>query len=124
LFANVKEAGGSSLDTLHLFWSDSPLAEKWIPHPCNPIVMDIRTARPAGHIFTLDGNLIRPSQDSYRRYGYALNFNQIIKLSETEYKETRLSTFLPPPGKNILAIHTWNEAEGMTVIDAVIRRRK
>ena len=124
LFANVKEEGGSSLDKLHLFWAESPLAEKWTPHLHNPIVNDIRTARPAGHIFVQNGNLIRPSQDSSRRYGYALNFNQINKLSKTEYEESRLFTFLPPRGKNVLAVHTWNAADDMTVIDAVIRRRK
>jgi hypothetical protein len=124
LFANVKEQGGSSLDALHLFWADSPLSEKWTAHQSNPIVANIHTARPAGRILASDGKLIRPSQDSSRRYGYALNFNQITRLSETEYDETHLSTFLPPRGKRVLAIHTWNEAEGMTIIDAVIRRRK
>jgi hypothetical protein len=124
LFANVKEEGGSSHDALHLFWSDSPLSEKWTPHPRNPIVKGIHTARPAGRIFAQDGKLIRPSQDSSRRYGFALNFNRIDRLSETEYEETRLSTFLPPSEKGVLALHTWNEADGMVVIDAVMRRQK
>jgi hypothetical protein len=124
LFANVKEAGGSSLDSLHLFWADSPLSETWTPHPHNPVIVDIHTARPAGRIFARDGKLIRPSQDSSPRYGYALNFNQITRLDETTYEEMHLSAFLPPHGKRVLAIHTWNEADGMTVIDAVIRRRK
>ncbi len=123
LFANVKEPGGSSLNALHLFYAASPFAERWTPHPRNPVVRDIRSARPAGRIFTRDGMLIRPSQDSARRYGYALRFNHITRLSEAEYEEAAISTFRPRGGR-ILACHTFNQAGGLTVIDAVVRRRK
>jgi len=124
LFANVKEEGGSSLDALHLFFSDDPLSNHWIPHPRNPIVRDIRSARPAGRIFMQDGKLIRPSQDNSRRYGYAIKFNRIIKLNETEYEEITESSFEPPRGAKILTTHTFNQADDLTVIDAVIRRWK
>ena len=123
LFANVKEGSGSSLDALHLFYADSPLSDQWTAHPRNPIVKDIRSARPAGRIFESHGKLIRPSQDSFRRYGYAANFNRIVKLNETEYEEVNESTFRPPGGK-ILATHTFNQAGELAVIDAVIRRSK
>lgn len=123
LFANVKAKGGTSLDALHLFYADSPLAEEWTPHPRNPVVKDIRSARPAGRIFIQDGKLIRPSQDSSRRYGYALSFNHILKLDENDYAETAVSDFRPPGGR-MLATHTFNQAGGLTVIDAVIRRPK
>jgi hypothetical protein len=124
LFANVKEEGGSSLDALHLFLSDDPLSNQWTPHPRSPIVRDIRSARPAGRIFVQDGKLIRPSQDNSRRYGYAIKFNRITRLSETEYEETAASSFEPPSRAKILATHTFNQADDLTVIDAIIRRRK
>lgn len=123
LFTNIKEPGGSSLDALHLFHAGEPFSETWTPHAQNPIVKDIRSARPAGHIFLQNGYLIRPSQDSYRRYGYALKFNRIQKLNENEYKEQTEQTFTPKGGK-ILATHTFNQSDGMTVIDAIVRRRK
>ncbi len=123
LFANVKGGGGSSLDALHLFYADSPLADRWAAHPLNPIIKDIGSARPAGRIFIQDERLIRPSQDSSRRYGFALKFNRIEKLNEEEYKETNVSSFFPKGGK-ILATHTFNQAGDFTVIDAIIRRRK
>ena len=123
LFANVKEEGGSSLDALHLFYADSLFADEWRPHRNNPVVKDIRSARPAGRLFMQDGKLIRPSQDSFRRYGHSLKFNQILKLNEKEYAEKTVSTFQPPGGK-MLATHTFNQAGGLTVIDAIIRRRK
>jgi hypothetical protein len=123
LFVNVKEEGGSSLNALHLFYADSPFTDEWTPHRGNPVVRDIRSARPAGRIFMQAGKLIRPSQDSSRRYGYALRFNQIQNLNENNYSETAVLTFRPPGGK-MLATHTFNQAGELTVIDAIIRRRK
>ncbi|HUH96129.1 MAG TPA: hypothetical protein VLZ89_02145 [Anaerolineales bacterium] len=124
LFANLKEEGGSSLDALHLFFSDDPLSDRWTPHPQNPIVRDVRSARPAGRIFRRAGKWIRPSQDASRRYGYAIKFNRIVRLSETDYEETSESSFEPPPRTEILATHTFNRVDKRTVIDAVIRRWK
>ncbi|MGA7192539.1 MAG: hypothetical protein WBW94_02835 [Anaerolineales bacterium] len=124
LFANVKEKNGSSLDSLYLFFSDDPLSNRWTRHPLNPIVHDIHSARPAGRIFIRDGNLIRPSQDNSHRYGYAIKFNHIVKLSETEYEEITESSFEPPHHAKILATHTFNQMNDLTVVDAVIRRWK
>ncbi|MEW6402295.1 MAG: hypothetical protein AB1649_10875 [Chloroflexota bacterium] len=124
LFANIKTEGGTSHDKLYLFSANHPLAEVWEPHPRNPIIADIHGARPAGRIFEVDGELIRPSQDCSRRYGYALNFNRITMLDGLNYDEVRHSVFQPPDGGKVLAIHTWNADGGMTVSDAVIRRRK
>ena len=123
LFANI-ETDGSSWDSLHLFYSDHPLSDKWTSHPQNPIVKDVHKARPAGRITSRDGNLIRPSQDCSARYGYATNFNRITILTETDYAETCEWTFKPPKKGNILATHTWNEANGIIAIDAVMRNRK
>jgi hypothetical protein len=123
LFANVKEAGGSSLNALHLFWAESPFSDSWTPHPRNPIVEDIRSARPAGRIFMKGGQLIRPSQDSSRRYGHALNFNRIVALTKQDYEEQIAAVFKPTGGK-FVATHTFNQAGGLTVIDAVMRRPK
>ena len=125
LFANIKEnQNRSSLDRLFLYYADTPLTTDWKPHPANPVVDDIRRARPAGAIFTHNGHLIRPSQDSLRRYGYALNFNRITKLTPIEYEEVLEGRLEPPGGKRILATHTFNSNGQLTVLDAVIRRRR
>jgi len=124
LFANIKEKGGSSWDTLHLYYADHPLSDQWTSHPLNPIVKDIHSARPAGRIFSHNGNLIRPSQDCSIRYGYATNFNHIVTLTETDYAEIREQTFRPPAKGGILATHTFNDTAGLTVIDAKRRRLK
>jgi len=123
LFANIRE-GGSSWHALHLFYTDHLLSDQWLPHPRNPIVKDIRSARPAGRIFSHNGELIRPSQDCSVRYGYAINFNRISVLTESAYAETHEWSLKPPVRRNILGTHTWNEAEGLTAIDALIRKSK
>ena len=125
LFMNMKEnEDSSSLNQLFLFYADSPLSTNWTPHPINPVVSNIKTARPGGSIFLQDGKLIRPSQDNYNRYGYALNFNRITRLNETEYAEAQETRFTPPALNKIKATHTYNQSENLTVIDAVIRRRR
>jgi len=124
LFANIKEEGASSWDTLHLYYADHPLSGQWTPHSLNPIVKDIHSARPAGHIFLHESNLIRPSQDCSVRYGYATNFNRIVTLTEAKYSEVCEQTFKPPDKSKVLAIHTFNDVAGLTVIDAKQRRRK
>jgi hypothetical protein len=121
LFTNVREPGGSSLNALHLFWARSPLDGSWTPHARNPIVADLASARPAGNLFLKDGQLIRPCQDSSRRYGGALKFNRVMLLNETEYEEEPVAEFRPQGGR-IRATHTFNRAGGLTVIDAVVRR--
>ncbi|MCJ7434931.1 MAG: hypothetical protein MUO77_15725, partial [Anaerolineales bacterium] len=95
LFTNIQETGSLSWDNVHLYYADHPLSDQWTPHPCNPIIKDIRSARPAGRIFSDNNKLIRPSQDCSVRYGYAISFNQIITLTETDYAETCEQTFKP-----------------------------
>ena len=62
MFVNIAGEGGSTCVSCTSFHANQPLADEWIPHPMNPIVSDVRFARPAGHIFYKDGKLIRPSQ--------------------------------------------------------------
>ena len=61
LFTTVVEnTGSSSWDELFLFYADSPIADNWIAHPQNPIISDVRNARPAGNIFTHNNQIYRP----------------------------------------------------------------
>jgi len=122
MFVNMAGEGGSTWDELHLFYADDPLSANWTPHPMNPIVSDVRCARPAGRLFHRDGDLLRPSQDSSLRYGYALNLNRITKLTKAEYAEELIERLEPPKDGNILAVHTYNFSENLTVVDAILRK--
>jgi hypothetical protein len=103
---------------LFLFHSDRLLGGHWNPHPANPIVSDIRNARPAGSLFVKDGKLIRPSQDCSEAYGHAIHLNEIEALSETEYCEKTLLTLDPDWDDKVLATHTYASCRDLTVIDA------
>lgn len=125
LFCNVLEnEGASSLDELFLFYSDSLFNDDWIKHPCNPIVSDVSQARPAGRIFKENYKLYRPSQDSAKGYGYGMKINEIVELTETSYKEEIIQSIHPNWTKDLLSTHTINHEKKLTVIDALIKRRK
>ncbi|MFK8008552.1 MAG: hypothetical protein AB8H03_19490 [Saprospiraceae bacterium] len=122
MFTNMVENEGSSLDDeLYLFYADSPLTSEWTAHPKNPIVSDVRRARPAGNLFWENGKLIRPSQDCSKVYGFGFNFNEIEILSETEYQEKHLSNIRPDWDKNLHRVHSFNHQNGLTIIDGMIR---
>ena len=103
-------------DDLYLFYSETPLSD-WTAHPLNPVVSDVKTARCAGKVFSLNGQLIRPSQSCLHRYGYGLNLNRILKLSTTDYKESLIKSFTPEQTK-FKNIHTLNYANNFVFIDA------
>ena len=125
LFANIVENPGASvLDELFLFYSKELHAKDWIPHPLNPVVSDVRKSRPAGRIFIHDGKIIRPSQNSSKRYGSRININEIRILNENEYEEIEIDSIEPNWDKQIMATHTFNNAGNLTVIDGVLRRKR
>jgi hypothetical protein len=124
MFANIAEYGNPGWDSLHLFYADSPISDHWTPHPRNPIVSDVHSARPAGPLFRRDGNLFRPSQDCSRRYGYALNINRVTTLNTTDYAEVLEERLEPPTSSDILATHTISSTSNWTVIDVNVHRKK
>jgi hypothetical protein len=124
MFVNIQEEGvGVNWDELHLYYADNPLGP-WKPHARNPVVSDVRSARPAGRLFWSDNVLYRPSQDSSLRYGYALNLNKINSISPTEYSETQVSKILPDWDKDIVGVHTLNTFNQITVVDCLTRRKR
>lgn len=125
LFANIREHPGiSTTDELFLFHSDDPLGTNWVSHPMNPIVSDVRTARPAGKIFERNGAIFRPSQNSTGGYGRGLCLNRIEYLTENEYKERVVSTANPDWDRRIVGLHTYSHEGRLTTIDAKLRRWK
>ncbi|MCK5113431.1 MAG: hypothetical protein KAR11_01560 [Phycisphaerae bacterium] len=123
MFTGVQDNPASSLNTeLHLFYADSPLSDNWTPHPQNPIVSDVRRARPAGEIFSHDGQILRPGQNCSREYGWGVTINRIETLNETEYSETPVETITPSWDRKLKCLHTLNHTDGLTVIDGRIDR--
>jgi len=109
---------------LFLFYSDDLFSGKWVAHPKNPIISDVKIARPAGSFFTEDGKLFRPSQDCSKTYGYGFDLNEIEILSETDYHERKILSARPNWDKKILATHTFANCGNLTVIDAFTKTPK
>jgi len=103
---------------LFLFYSTDLFTTEWIPHPNNPIVTDVRNARPAGSIFLHENRIYRPSQDCSGRYGSAYNLNQIIELSETAYEEVLVSKTKADWEPDLKGTHTFNFHNNFIIIDA------
>jgi hypothetical protein len=123
MFANVGVEGASANDELCLFYADSPLGP-WTPHRRNPVKSDVRSSRPAGRLFRLEGTLYRPSQDASVFYGYAIVINRIVRLTPSEFAEEEVSRILPRWRRTLERNHTLNSAGRLTVIDGYVRRRR
>ncbi len=124
MFVNMAEnEGASSCDELFLFHTDDLFDGKWTPHPENPVISDVKRARPAGRIFTQGGRLYRPSQNCAGRYGYGFQINEILRLDEEGYEERTITAVTPGWRRDLLATHTFNRVHRLSVIDAEQRRR-
>lgn len=125
MFTNIRRnEGASSHDELFLYYSEDLFSGNWKYHPKNPIISDVRKARPAGKIFEHEGTIYRPSQDCSRHYGYGLNLNKIEILNSEDYKEVLVDKALPDWDADLKGIHTFNNERNLTFSDAIYRRNK
>jgi hypothetical protein len=99
-------------------WSAPELLGPWEPHPANPVKADIRSGRPAGTPFVVDGELYRPAQDSSLGYGSAVVICRVTRLTREEFAEVPVARFAPPPGDPYArGRHTLAGAGGLTAVD-------
>ena len=116
MFVGLSNGRFSNSDELAIYYAES-LRGPWTPHRCNPVVSDVRRARPAGALFLHEGKLIRPSQDCSVTYGYAINFNEVTVLNKNAYEEKLLSRIEPGWAKDNLGSHTYSSNGRFEVID-------
>ena len=121
LFASVASSPGMPWNDLWLFHAQTPLGP-WTPHRRNPVKSDTRTARPAGRPFAWRGKLYRPAQDCSRRYGHSIVINEIRRIDPAEFWETEVSRISPNWTDGLLATHTINASNTVTVIDGLRSR--
>jgi hypothetical protein len=121
LFASVSAPGASSADELHVFWAEA-LRGPWHPHACNPVVSDVRCARPAGAIRHWGTRIVRPGQDCSRRYGGAVSFREIEVLTPSAYAEHEIDRLDPANLGGARAAHTYASDGRFEAID--LRRRE
>lgn len=124
LFATVRDGGGSFSDALHL-WSAPDFRGPWKPHPRNPVLIDIASARPAGHMIVRDGQLLRPVQDCRQGYGKALGIARVTRLDGDGFAQ-EIEAILEAggplwPGRRL---HSLNSAGGFEFIDGSAMARR
>ncbi|MDQ3100182.1 MAG: hypothetical protein M3R08_02235 [Bacteroidota bacterium] len=102
---------------LHAYHSDR-FEGPYVSHHLNPIKFDIRSARPAGTPFIVDGKLYRPAQDSSTTYGGRIAINQIIELTPDRFKETTIKFVGPLKGTAYdKGLHTVSSVGDITLVD-------
>ena len=112
---NCKKFG----DRLDLFFTEDILNPNWQEHPQNPVCKGHQQFRMAGKPFIYNGKLVRPSQDSLKRYGGNIELKEIIQLSPTVYQEQLLEVILPDWKNEDDGCHTINAENNFVVLDAI-----
>ncbi len=111
--------GGTAADELHVYHATSPFGP-WTAHVANPVVSDVRTARPAGHCFERDGTWYRVAQDGAATYGHAIVILRIDHLDLTDYRETVVEVIRPDWAPGLTGTHTLNRVDGLVVVDGLL----
>jgi hypothetical protein len=88
----------------------------------NPVISDVKRARPAGKIFERNGQLIRPSQCCNPWYGYGIKLNEIVVLTENDYSEREIAFIEPKWDKKLNGVHTFCHENRLTMIDGFYRK--
>lgn len=113
----ASKGGAVSTDRLY-GWYAEQLEGPWTSHPLNPLKCDVRSSRPAGRPFVVQGRLIRPAQDCSASYGGAVTFNHVAVLTSTEFREDPVGALLPDPkGAYPDGLHTVCGLDDVTFID-------
>jgi hypothetical protein len=118
MFATVKSNPGiSANEQLNIYYTNDLIHGEWKSHKMNPVKHDVRGARPAGRIFIYNNRLFRPGQIASFKYGYGVQFYEIITLNPDAYEEVKVTDMEPLWNTNLLATHTFNYIPGLSVID-------
>lgn len=124
MFAVVRDGVGGYSDTLAIWWA-ADLFGPWQPHAENPVLVNDRTARPAGNFVRQNGALYRPVQDCRRAYGAALGFMKVTRLDREGFAQESEGTIsgdgVSWPGKRL---HTLNYNGRLETIDGFTLRPK
>lgn len=119
LFTSTRRDCKKFGDRLDIFYTEDILNPNWREHPNNPVCKGTIQYRMAGKLFYYQDKLIRPSQDSLKRYGGHIELKHIVKLSPTEYQEQLLETLLPHWNTADDGCHTIDVQGDFVVVDAI-----
>jgi len=114
LFCTEKEKAN---ENLFLFYAET-LDKTFTPHPLNPVLTDIKSARPAGKPFQKGDDWYRLGQNCSNTYGGSIQIKKIEKISITEYQESFVKEIHPlNTSKYNKGLHTLSPFGEQTLVD-------
>jgi hypothetical protein len=127
LFTNMDPSNvgdtGDRCSELFAYYADSPLSDKWYPHPKNPILIDSTKGRNGG-LLRDDKYIYRVAQrQGHDVYGKGFSINKILKLNKDEYIETEICAVEPNFFKNLQGTHHLHSDGIVSVFDYAERKR-
>jgi hypothetical protein len=112
------DAGLNSPSADLFLWFAKDLLGPWLAHSGNPVKTDVRSARPAGTPFIVDGILYRPTMDCSETYGGRVIINRVITLTPNSFDEVPVATIEPDRnGPYPDGLHTLSAAGDLTLVD-------
>jgi len=96
---------GSSWDSLSLYRAPALLGP-WTAYRADPVLIDARSARPAGDVYALAGKLFRPVQDCSSYYGSSLGVAEITRLDDDAFEQKTIVEVAFPKRSRLLGPHT------------------
>ena len=116
LFATPERWQGTSWDRLSVFHAPS-LKGPWKSHADNPVQLNPRSSRSAGHLFPRDGEWHRLAQDGSNSYGGAIAVCRIDELTPDRYRQSVVGRITARHLGRDCGIHTYNRCGGLEVVD-------
>jgi hypothetical protein len=84
-------------------------------------VSNARGALSAGRLFRCNGECVRPAQDCAGRHSSAIALQRMTGLGSDEYGEEPWARVGPGWVPALVATHTWDRIDGLTVVNGVRR---
>lgn len=111
------------LRSLHVAHA-ATLAGPWMPHPRNPVRVDLASARPGGTPILVDGRLVLPVQNCERTYGRAIRLLEIERLDTNDFVAREVAQLDAPRAVApfVDGLHTLSAAGPVTLIDVKQRQ--
>jgi hypothetical protein len=112
------DVGANSPSADLFLWYSTALTGPWEPHSGNPVKTDVRSARPGGTPFSVNGILYRPAMDCSETYGGQVVINRVLDLTPTSFLEEIATTVAPDPRSEYPdGLHTLSAVGNITLID-------
>lgn len=115
LFFTSSETSTSPSDRLSLYRAPTLLGP-WTPFGTQPVAIDPRSSRPAGHLLRQNTSLYRPAQNCSKRYGSEVVFCQVNALGSKPYDQVCVGRLAPTNGA-FRGAHTYNRHGNIEAVD-------